>query len=350
MNILIVTTSLRFKSGPNNVISSLVSGWLEKGHTISLISIKPYTNEERERFSPLVDVQTLNFVTVFSFFYCFFKLREIMLSSNYDVVNSHGLLPDFLLKFNIGSNISSVIHNNPIDDYTFTYGKFRGFIYTKIHAYAINNNVKIFVSKEGYNNFKEKSDNCFYIPNGVSDKFSKIYKKSDSIRRVVFCGHLENRKDPETFLKAASLLIKDDPLIEVNVLGEGSLKQHLESIYTFANFHGFVKNVPEFLNNSDVFVMSSKAEGMPMALLEALSCNLRVVVSDIPSLRILVDDHNIGESFAVSDSKDCYAKIVAVLSNFENYEPRNVYLEHFTHQVMSDSYLKIFMNMDTKIK
>lgn len=342
MHILVITTSLRIKSGPNNVIRSLCNHWLDKSdNKVTLLSLKAYSTEERSRYSNVDDVRTLNYKNISSVIDDVNKIKDLVAEIKPDVINSHGFIPDLYSKLIGFVNTVSVIHNNPVQDYKFTYGFIKGIIFSKLHLYIIRKNNNVFVSKEGYETYKGLLDKTYYIPNGVSDKYINNCRKKTNKTRIVFCGHLEERKDPTTFLKACDKL-RETHGIEVDILGEGTLKSKLQDKHSSFNFRGFVNNVPEYLNSADLFVMSSRAEGMPMALLESLSCNTSVVVSDIPPLKILVDNYNIGRSFEVGNSEDCCEKMKFVIDNSESFTPRDIYLKYFTSTVVGESYLNLF--------
>ena len=45
---------------------------------------------------------------------------------------------------------------------------------------------------------------------------------------------------------------------------------------------GFVKNPFQFIKNSELFVLSSRWEGLPTVLIEAMCCNIQVISTDCP--------------------------------------------------------------------
>ncbi|MCH2244480.1 MAG: glycosyltransferase, partial [Crocosphaera sp.] len=73
------------------------------------------------------------------------------------------------------------------------------------------------------------------------------------------------------------------------ILGEGSFRSELEclsqslDIVNSVHFLGRVKNPYEYLQQADIFVMSSRFEGFPNALCEAMACGLPVISTDCPS-------------------------------------------------------------------
>ncbi len=94
-------------------------------------------------------------------------------------------------------------------------------------------------------------------------------------------------KDPFTLVKAASLLRERD--FKLIILGDGPLREELEhciadhGIADKVILAGFQENPFPWMARADVFVHSSRFEGFPMVLIEAMAMGLPVVVTDCPS-------------------------------------------------------------------
>lgn len=114
---------------------------------------------------------------------------------------------------------------------------------------------------------------------------------------VSFVGSFTERKGPTRVLEA----IKSRPDIGVVLLGNGFTRPMGDQVL----FNGSVahEDVPQWLSASNAFVLPTLAEGSCNAVVEAMTCGVPVITSDIPSNRevldsnmsVLVDPQNIGE-------------------------------------------------------
>jgi glycosyltransferase involved in cell wall biosynthesis len=99
---------------------------------------------------------------------------------------------------------------------------------------------------------------------------------------LLACGRLEPQKDFGTLLEAFALLRKERPARLV-VLGEGSQRAELErqvaelGIADAVHLAGYSDNVVAWMRQAKVFVSTSRSEGFPNVLLEALAAGCEVV-------------------------------------------------------------------------
>lgn len=108
---------------------------------------------------------------------------------------------------------------------------------------------------------------------------------------VVSVGRLIDVKDPATALRAFA--DAGDSCRRMVFVGEGPLSEELESCPPKPNdvhevrFTGLVprESVYEQLLDADVFVSTSRVEGLPVSVLEAMACRRPVILSDIPAHR-----------------------------------------------------------------
>ena len=99
---------------------------------------------------------------------------------------------------------------------------------------------------------------------------------------ILACGRLEPQKDFDTLLQAFALLSRERPARLV-ILGEGSQRQHLEQrasdlgISEAVRLAGYSDRVDDWMRRAKVFVSTSRSEGFPNVLLEAVAHGCDVV-------------------------------------------------------------------------
>jgi glycosyltransferase involved in cell wall biosynthesis len=136
---------------------------------------------------------------------------------------------------------------------------------------------------------------------------------------VLAVGRLVPQKDFATLLDAFALVRKEREARLV-VLGEGPLRPELESavrrlgLRDDVDLAGFDANPYAAMAAASAFVLSSRWEGSPGVLIEALSCGTPVVATDCPSgPRQILDDGRFGRLVPVGDASSMAAGLVDAL-------------------------------------
>jgi glycosyltransferase involved in cell wall biosynthesis len=105
------------------------------------------------------------------------------------------------------------------------------------------------------------------------------------------------------------------------LVGDGVLRGELErlagelGIADRTHFAGHQANPEQFLDVMDVFALTSRSEGMPLAVLEAWAAGLPVVVSRVGGLPELVEEHRTGLMFESGDADALAGHFQALLSD-----------------------------------
>jgi glycosyltransferase involved in cell wall biosynthesis len=98
---------------------------------------------------------------------------------------------------------------------------------------------------------------------------------------ALYMGQLEARKGPLTAIRAATAAAEEGAPLTLLVAGDGPLRGQAESLATdTVRVLGPREDPARLLAGADVFVLPSEREGQSIALLEAMSAGLAVVVSD----------------------------------------------------------------------
>jgi glycosyltransferase involved in cell wall biosynthesis len=139
--------------------------------------------------------------------------------------------------------------------------------------------------------------------------------RPDEIPVVLAAGRLRPQKDLETLLRAFAILRQRRPARLV-VLGEGPGRRKLEGlagelgIAADVALPGFVRNPFAYMARARVFALSSRFEGLPGTLIQAMACGCSVVSTDCPSgPREILEGGRHGELVPVGDAKALAAAI-----------------------------------------
>ena len=147
---------------------------------------------------------------------------------------------------------------------------------------------------------------------------------------VLGVGRLEEQKDFQTLIQAFARVRRQRPARLV-ILGEGTLRGELAALATALEvaedvaLPGFVRNPFVWMFRASVFALSSKWEGMGMALVEALACGCPVVSTDCHAgpAEVLCPEGEVevGTLVPVGDDAALAAAIIATLDNPPSREP-----------------------------
>lgn len=125
------------------------------------------------------------------------------------------------------------------------------------------------------------------IPNGVDTDVFHPGPPRDRAGRLLCVARLVARKDVETVVRAMALLARTQQDITLTVVGDGPQAPQLEELAKSAGVAGSVdfrryvprEAMPDVYREADIFVTTSRREGMSNTVLEALASGLPIIAS-----------------------------------------------------------------------
>lgn len=238
--------------------------------------------------------------------------------------------------------------NFPTVDYVKKFGKLKGGLMAKKQLGYFRKLNVVSCSKSINNQLNQVGIESEVIQNGVDlDLYSPISRDNSSCgaKKFITVGSLISRKNNRTIVEAFNLLGAGFHLL---VVGDGPEMEALKELSKNVNivFSGNSTEVNGLLRQSDCFISASSAEGLPNAVLEALSCDLPVILSDIEPHREIVDN-SIFESliFDVFDPKALQEKILTFVEKKDHFlgKGRELVSSRFSSFQMSKKYQDLYL-------
>ncbi|HNP22942.1 MAG TPA: glycosyltransferase [Panacibacter sp.] len=253
------------------------------------------------------------YITTWRFFFEYFKFLRQLAKGNYDVVHMH--LPvagwmGIVAKLFCGKTNFVYSEHNLVNYYTkynyyisgWVYGLFDCVIYVSHEVGEVINKVRkgwFYKTKKGVT-----------ILNGIdTEKFQCTHRselKPSETLTIGLVARFRPQKRVDRWAEVAAAIHKINPGIKFLMVGDGPSDDLLRETITKLNMNGVIE-LPGMLSDTfaaykkiDIFLLTSDFEGLPLALLEAMSCGCVPVVSNVGGIKQL-DFGGVGHKFDAFD-------------------------------------------------
>lgn len=352
--------------GAERTITQLANAFVSKGISVSLVvcdltgkksKLLPEVNPEIN----LIDLDCGRVIKAFS------PLRKLIAENNYDAIIStqtHANLVCIFAKVAARSSSTLIVRevSTPSKN-SKRIGAAKKTLQALVKsAYRYADQV-VCVSNGVQEDFKRfynyKLDNVTTIYNPVLDDsyFEKLKAPTDhsffqpDTKVIMGVGRLTEAKNFQLLIKSFSELHKKHPECRLIILGEGELRQELETLVDSLNLNevvslsGFDANPYAYFKYADLFVLSSNWEGLPGVLIQALASNVKVVSTNCPSgpaeilaqskYGILTECDNVQAMSAAMDK--------ALYGSYVNYDKAEFdkHCQLFYKETVTDAYLQL---------
>ncbi|MFW2489251.1 glycosyltransferase [Clostridium chromiireducens] len=273
-----------------------------------------------------------------------FKIAKTIKAENYDIISIHTSLAAFftrlgiMLCFKKPKLVVNTVHGYLFDDKTSFLKRSIMILAEKFtkcvtDVIIVMNSIDYDIAKK----HKLYKDNLYLI-NGMgidTSLFTPIsYENKILLRKkfnfsendfiLVYVAEFSKRKNQKFLLDSLSKLVNDDlKNIKLLLLGDGQFLNELK-IYSGtlglsenAIFTGYTRNTKDYYHIADVCVSSSRSEGLPFNIMEAMSIGLPIVASKVKGHTDLIVPNENGFLFEY-DNIDEFCNYIQTIYNDRN--------------------------------
>lgn len=204
------------------------------------------------------------------------------------------------------------------------------------------------------NDDKEKLDrlynvNCTIIYNCKS--FVSNEKSKLDNRRFLAAGRLVNQKGFDYLIAAMKIYCENNGKWELDIYGDGELKEFLNELIIKNHLEGKVKLFPSTSDlkniylNHDIFLMSSRYEGFGLVTLEALECGLPVIAFDISANREIIQNGVTGRLVGAYDVKKFGEAMIEFSESKKQIIDMQRNIDESINKFSEDNILELWVNI-----
>lgn len=272
-------------------------------------------------------------------------LKEIIGNGEYDLIHTHTPVASFLTRFACrGMSDIKVLYT--AHGFHFLKGgpiKYWLLYYPLERITARWTDGLVTINEEDYKIAKKmnlRQHNAVYKTHGVGINLQKFkpasveeklklrekydYQKNDFI--LVYVAELNENKHQDLLIEVVYLLVKKMKNIKLLLVGPGSFKERYENQIQKNGLEenvfllGARDDIPDILRLTDIVVASSKREGLPVNIMEAMATGLPIVATDRRGHRDLIRDGENGFLVDATDVKSFANKIKEIHNSTEIIE------------------------------
>lgn len=198
-------------------------------------------------------------------------------------------------------------------------------------------------------------DVASFNPDHIEPNGFGVFNPSTKV--IGMLGSLLPNKRVDDFVKAAGIVAKKHPEVVFSVAGVGPEEAALRKLVlnnNLDNFHFLGRinraDVPSYLKNLDVFVLSSESEGLSISLQEAMAMECAPVVSDSVTCPELIKDEKNGLLFKFGNVSDLADKIGEALQDSKKLgsNARRSIIKNFNLDTNSKRLIEIYHAISIK--
>lgn len=227
------------------------------------------------------------------------KLRKIFIGIQPDVIHTHLYVMEYVIPASVGLKVKRIhtLHSIASKENN-KFGRILNYFFFKTRK-VIPIALSGLVQETIENEYNLSEDNVPIIYNGIS--LEKCMPKSDykieNKIKLLHIGRFTSAKNHIELLKAIKLLKEKHFQVVLTLVGDGELRKEIEQFVRdndmgeYVNLYGISDNVYPLLHASDIFLLPSIYEGIPMTLIEAMGTGLPIIASNVGGIPNMISNN-----------------------------------------------------------
>lgn len=344
-------------AGAETMCTNLSLGLKDNGHEVMVVSLFNYQSSLTKMLEEAgIIVKYLDKKKGFDYS-IYKKIEKIIKDFKPDIIHTHLYVAPYVIPIAKKLHIKVKVHtihnieykNNSLKQ------KYAHYIYhhQDVMPVALSNEVAKSIS----DTFNLDINKIPIILNG--EDTSRFNIKNDYTfdrLNIVHIGRFVEIKNQELIIELAKILKEEKYNFKITLIGDNNtpygiyLKELIEkeSLNNVIDIIGPIDNVEDYLNKADIFILPSLTEGVPMTLIEAMSCALPIVVSNVGGIKdILTNNDN---ALLINPNINELSSAIKDLANdLEKREKlgKNALInsKRFNREIMCSNYEKLYYEL-----
>ena len=356
--------------GIERLLLDMSHAMVQRGHSVSVCIINhDYTDSLLNSFDPSVSVILLNRRPGSSLLPYMKQFASIIAKMDIDILHCQGIncvIFSSIAKLrNPRMKVLNTVHDT---------GNYPSYSNSKIFLQNLFLDETIAISQSVEREILARHispDHVTLIYNGVDThhftcaenitlKMRSRILSSDSVIEICNVARFfPSKKGQDLLVAAIRQLIPEFPNIHCTFAGDifkGQDKAYADLIHSIQEqgieshftFLGNVEDVPSLLHKMDIFVLPSRYEGFGISLIEAMSCGLPCIASNLSGPAEIIQDSSLGFLFDPGSLRDLTEKLRLLIRHYHSFNPHHIsnYIQcNFSMDHMVDEHLALYQRL-----
>ena len=206
------------------------------------------------------------------------------------------------------------------------------------------------------------NNNVFAVKNPFVKNIDDWRQSDCDGNNIIWVARIAPEKNPDDIIPIMRAVLKEVPDAKLHIIGSNTIKEHRDSFEKALReselnrsiiMHGFQNDVVPYYNKASVFLMTSRFEGDPLSLQEALLSGLPIVMYELPYVTLTRDNPGI----ISCKQGDVNAAAKAIIYLLQNPDKRkeigrsgNAFFEQYLNYDFKSMWKTIFDSLNDKKK